>query len=298
MASFGSMQENLRLLLSGNAAAADIKSWLNRAQEQILEAYDWSFLLTNTVVNSAAPKTTGLITVSQGSPLVLGTGTSFGVQDIDAFMWVGGLSVPPIPIASVQGTASLSLSNPWAGPTMVKTGYVIAPLYYLVADSLEVKAVRQIQDLAKVSREYLNQRDPARIAQGGSPASAWAMAPASADGSLQIELWPVPTDTRPYLIEFKRKAPALQNETDLPLCPSSVIEAKAAIAACRAMYGSTAQSSWLELADRYLVDYRDEMEHAQTQDRKIAQHANQVTAPGRQISNAFDALFDSNHDMF
>jgi hypothetical protein len=296
MATFAEMQADLQLMIMGALSPDTIVQLLNRAQAQILESFDWSFLHVNTVINSVAPKAQGVITVSQGQSLVLGTGTAFGPEDKGAFLWVGGLQTAPIPIAAVQGTAILTLASPWSGPTFVNIGYSLAPLYYLVEDALEIFAVRSIVNLEQISRASLNAADPARVAQGGDPSTHWTDAPVSPDGSLRIELWPTPADTRAYLIEYKRKAPQLTVPNDTPLCPYACIEAKAAMTACQALYGSTGQASWMQLAQKYTQEYADELDAARAVDARRVLARNGVTRSER-TPGQWDALFGPVHDM-
>lgn len=263
----------------GNLSDDTLGKFINRAQAQCCESYDWSFLHTNYVVNSVAPKSDGTISLTQGNATVFGAGTNFTPADIGAFLWVGGLNIAPVPIADVQGPAICTLGFPWSGPTQVGISYVIAPLYYLIEGGLEVFAVRQIEFLEKVTRETLNIWDPARIGQGGAPALNWANAPASPDGSVQIELYPVCTDTRPYLIEYKMKPPLLVNDNDVPLIPYEIIEEKAAAAACRALYASTGQASWQALAQFHQGLYTEAFESGWNADRRRQQHSNMVTQP-------------------
>ncbi|TAK94596.1 hypothetical protein EPO05_06135 [Patescibacteria group bacterium] len=295
MATFADMQNDVRILVMGNLDSDTIKLLLNRAQSQICENYDWSFLLTNTVINSVVPKQHGTITVSQGSPLVIGAGTAFGQDDVGSFIWIGGINTAPYPIQSVQGTAVLTMVAPWCGPSMVATGYSMSPLYYLVENALQILAIRQTVWLDKVTRETLNALDPARIAQGGDPALKWAMGPPSPDSSQTCELWPVPQTPLPYLVDFKRRPLAMVSPFDIPLAPYSCIEAKAMMAACDSLFASTGQQSWAVLGAKYAAQYQQELDDCRAADRKNWMHADGLTAPSA-TSILSDALYMSNHD--
>ncbi len=295
MATFGDMQADLGILVMGNLAPDTIKLLLNRAQSQICENYDWSFLLTNTVINSVVPKQHGTITVSQGSPLVIGAGTAFGQEDVGSFIWIGGINTAPYPIQGVSGTAALTLATSWCGPSMVASGYSISPLYYLVENALQILAIRQTVWLDKVTRETLNALDPARIAQGGDPALKWAMGPPSPDASQTAELWPVPQTQLPYLVDYKRRPAPMVSPFDVPLAPYSCIEAKAMMAACDTLFASTGQQSWAMLGKKYADEYVRELDDCRAADRKNWMHADSLTAPSSTaIYN--DSLYMSNHD--
>lgn len=254
------MRENLRLFTMGGLGKVlqpgDVYGQLvNRAHSDLLGNYEWSFRLTNTIVNSVAPKLAGTITVAQGSPVVIGTGTSFTLSDVGAFLWVGGVGMTPLPIADVQGSQILNLSSPFAGPTLINTAYHLAPLFYLVSEAEEVLDVMSdVVYLEKRLREEINMFDPGRTDQGGSPSQWWCQAPPSPDGSLMIELYPTPQDARAYLVEYYRRAPVLVNDADIPLISSTLVEEKATITACEMMYASTAQSTWLQLRDKHQMN--------------------------------------------
>lgn len=260
MASFLDMFKTIRLQVQSNVADDDIRQSINNAQRQLCEAFDWSFQFVTVVFNSVAPRSNGLITASAGSPIVIGSGTTFGVNDIGSFLWIGGQTIAPLPVIDVQPGQILTLFAPWPGPTMQQVGYTLAPLYYPIADALEVREVLQQEYLVKCSRNEINRRDPARVGFGGSPSYEWCPAPDAEDGTQSIELWPTPGDARPYQAEIKRNAPVLVDDTDRPLCPSAVLEAKALVAACLSAYATTGAQQWVGLADRYQQVYLQELE--------------------------------------
>lgn len=296
MAVFQDMINDVRLLVMGRLDLPTIQLLINRAQSQICENYDWSFLLTNTVINSVVPKQDGTISVSQGQNFVIGNGCNFGPEDIGSFIWIGGLNIAPYPIQSVQGTNALTLVAPWCGPNMIGEGYSLSPLYYLVENSLQILSIRQTVPLDKVTREELNRIDPARIAQGGNPSTAWAMGPPSFDGSQTAELWPVPQVPNPYLVEFKRRPSLMVNPNDTPLAPYSCIEAKAMMAACDALFASTGQQSWAVLGAKYVTLYAQELDDCRAADRKNWMHSSGLTAPPP-MNLQQDALYVAVHDL-
>ncbi len=121
MANYAEMKKNLLYFTMGGlgltvqSGTQDVMGQLiNRAYADIFEGWDWSFRLSNTVINSAAPKMQGSITVTQGSPAILGTGTNFTYSDVGSFIWVGGQSQTPLPIADVSGPQLATLASPYA----------------------------------------------------------------------------------------------------------------------------------------------------------------------------------------
>jgi hypothetical protein len=297
VASFGDMLSIVRLQVQREMDDNDLKICINNAQRQIVESFDWTYNETNVVINSRAPKQTGLITVSQGSAQVLGdAGCAFDKNDVGSFLWVGGLNIAPCPVIDVQGARMLTLGQVWPAATVTLSGYILAPLYYILPGVDECLDIRGIDPLEKFTRAQLNARDPARVAQGGAPSTAWAPAPWAADGSLQVELWPVPADARWYLADVRLKAPKLVQLTDQPLCPSNVLEPKALMNACLSIYASTGNAQWNELATKYEAHYLREWEDAQIKDKDRRRNLITTAAP-RSVPMLWDAQFDSSHDL-
>lgn len=261
VANFLDLRENLRLLLMGGLGLTleDNDTYgriINRAYQDIWDAHQWSFRLTNTVLNSVAPKSDGFVTMTAGSPSILGIGTHFSLADKGAFIWPTGISGTPLPIADVSGPQIATLTNPYSGPSFVKGSYTIAPLYYLIEDAAEVLTLRcNDVELDKRLREEINEIDPTRTDMGGAPSLLWCYAPSSFDGSCMIELWPVPADRRGYLVDYRRRAPKMVNDTDIPLLKSIMIEEHAADIGCQMMYARTSQRSWLELSELHRTRY-------------------------------------------
>lgn len=295
MASFGEMLSNLQVQTRAELTDADLKQIINNAQRQIVEAYEWSYCYTNVVINSVAPKQNGKVTLSTGSPQVLGVDCSFTVNDVGSFFWAGGLQLAPCPIVDVQGKNALTLEVPWPGPPMQLSAYILAPLYYRVEGALEVRAVRAINELEKRTREEINAADPCRVAFGGAPALCWCPAPYDQSGTLQIELWPVCQDARWYLCDVKRRAPFLTRPTDNPLCPSAVLEAKSLMDASLAAYASSGNAQWLELANKYEARFLKEWEDNQIADARKMRHLKQ-TSPPRPVPFPYDAGYTPTHN--
>lgn len=290
------MVTDLRLLTAGRLSDDVIKTYLNRAHKQVLEAYPWSFLLTNAVINGATPKTAGLITVGQGSPIVQGSGTAWGQEDVGSFIWIGGFGLTPVPVQSVQGTNTLTLAYPWVGPTQISSSYTLVQLYYLVEGALEVLSIRaQGIELQKSTREVINEIDPTRASVGSIPAVRWCPAPPSPDGSVMVELWPPSGGPLSYLVDFKRQAPTMTDPSDKPLCPFEVVEAKAAEAACLAMFANTASPAWQTLAAMQHQIYMEALESGRAEDGRRIMDRNGVSAPTNWPGN--DANYRPTHDL-
>jgi hypothetical protein len=300
MATLGQMKNDLNLLSMNGLVASDVTSLLNKCQREELESYQWSFLLTDVIVNSVVPYQTGTVTVTQGSTTLTGTGTNFTSSMVGWFLWVGPTLTTPVLISGFTSATQLTLSTAWGAPTQTNVGYSIQPLYYSVSPLIEVYSVRQIADLEMVSQVELNRRDPSRIATGGSPSLNWSPAPfnnPTSNGAYQIELWPRPSSALPYVVTGKIGNLVMEASSDLPVIPSQVLEAKAMMYLCRATFANNGNPKWLQLAEAYRADYLTELEKAQTADKERSVTKGLPIIRTYQTSRPFDASIDENHDF-
>ena len=292
MASYGQMQADLALLAMGQLLNTDFGALLNQAQREEVEAWPWSFLLTNYVLNAVAVQTAGTISVSTGSAIVTGVGTSFTQQaNTQIFLHIGSSQVA-LPIASIQSGTQLTLSSAWTGAAVSGGSYnIITPVYSIVG-FIEVYTVKQIVELTNVSREYINATDPARLAVGGNPSVAWAPAGFDSAGNIQIEIWEPPSSVLPYIVEGKLGPATMVNDSDQPQVPSAVLEYKAMYKACDALTANSGDARWATLSDKYERKYLTELEKAQTADQ---QRQNQRRIFNKRPSYGLDVISD--HDL-
>ena len=286
------MQTDLNLLAMGSLLSTDFGTLINSVQRDEVEAWPWSFLLSNFVLNSVPVQSAGTITINTGATLVIGSGTAFfATPNTQSFIHVGASNVA-LPIASIAGATHLTLSAPWTGaPISGGTYNIITPIYSIVG-FLEVYAVKQILELTNVSRELLNTMDPARLATGGNPSVSWAPAGFDANSNVQIEIWEPPSNVLPYIVEGKLAAATMVNPADLPQLPTAVIENKALWKVCMANYASTGDQRWGTMAQSYYQIYEAELGKAQTADQ---QRANQRRIFNTRPSFGLDVI--ATHDM-
>lgn len=290
------MLSDLQLLGMAKLLQTDFGALLNRAQREEVEAWPWSFLLTNYVLYSALQQSAGTVTLTPGSSTVVGAGTSFSLpQNTRSFLHVGTSNVA-LPILSSSDGQHLVLGDNAAqaynGAAISGSAYNIITPVYSVAGFIEVYQVKQILPLEKVSRESLNERDPARLATGGNPSVAWAPAGFDASGNIQIELWESPSSQAPYVIEGKLGAATMANNSDQPQLPSAVLEAKALSMACDAMYLSSGDEKYFQLGQKYQGAYQEELDKAKTAD---SQRQNQRKMQAGSIRFGLDVI--ASHDM-
>lgn len=273
---FGDVIQDVRLLTAGRLDETLIRHNVRRAYIQILESHTWSKLYQTMVLTTRAPKFDGAVSVYLGSTSVQGVGTNWNQADVGSFIWIGSFNVAPIEIAEVISPTQLVLDNPWPGFSVVDSTYRIAPLYYSVAPAREVREVYERARLTKVTRDALNIIDPLRNSQAAQPAIHWAPAPPAHDGSLRIELWPVPQGPLGYVVEYIAKAPVLEHDDEEIILPYDVVKTKALEISFLELYAASGNATYKDLAGYYTNLYTQAYEDAVRQDRRLTAHATNI----------------------
>ncbi len=289
LSTYASMQADIALTGMAQLLNTDIGALLNRCQTEEVDAYDWSFVFTNTVIYSAAPYGVGTVTVTQGSQTVKGTGTNW-TAGFGGFQMRIGASGILLPVASVQNSTTLTLTVPYLAPSQTNSPYFLSQSYYPIPNAKEVQAVRQIFFLNKSSREVLNLGDPQRLSIGGNPCTTWAPAP-YLNGVLQMELWPVSSAAVPYVVEYRSTAIPMVNPTDIPQVPQAVLEAKTMVYLCQSLIASSGDARWNKLLDTWTTRYDQELEKA-----IHADHLRELTQDPRDPTPTFGMDYLPSHD--
>jgi hypothetical protein len=298
------MLSDLNLLGMANLLQQDFSALLNKCQREEIEAYPWSFLFKTVPFNAQPPIQTGLATATTGLNIVSFVGfTPQGVIQPGWWIWLGPTLTIPFVVNSVAPT-TVQLSIPYNLPTIINSPYTAQPLYYDVSPLQTVFRVRQIDDLIETSQAELNVIDPSRIATGGAPSLRWANAPfdlpnaipnsASVQNRFMVELWPRPTSALPYIADGKIGPVDMVNDSDLPMIPATVLEAKAMMYACRAVFASSGNPKWATLSEAYRQDYLLELEKVKQEDTKRITPKGITSWGGRRL---FDASIDETHDL-
>ena len=174
--SFGQMQQDLQLVGMANLLNSDLGALLNRVQSEEMDQQIWSFSLTNIVMYTLAPYTTGKVTCVPGSPIVTGTGTAW-TSALNGFQLRFGPSGMTLFVNEVTSPTTLTLEQIYAGVPVNNVSYSLQQSFYPILNASEVTNIRNTVDLEKTSREVINLTDPQRLSVGGNPCLAWAPAP-------------------------------------------------------------------------------------------------------------------------
>lgn len=291
------MLGDLRLLGITALTDADVTALINKCQREEVEAYPWSFLYSSVVINGnpGVGSDGSVVSLTNGSPIVTGSGTAFTSAMVGWWLWVGATLTTPVLVSDYISPTQLVLGTPWGAPSAANQTYQLAPLYYDIYPLIEPWRIKQITLLEAVSQEKLNLIDPSRIANGGNPCIAWAKAPFTAplvSGHVQVELWPRATALLPYVVEGKLGSIDLVEASDLPLLPSAVLEAKAMMYVARTRVAADGDPRWAQLANQYQADYLRELEAAKRADMRRA--ATLGASARKNLTPGIDLLY--NHD--
>jgi hypothetical protein len=285
VANYHAILQDVKILTAGRLSDEILAININRAYQQILEAHPWSQLRATQVIQTFAAKNSGTVSVHLSHTAVQGTGTDFQDSDAGSFIWIGGVNVAPIEVLSVVSPTQLELAHPWPGPTQIGVSYFLVPLFYRIPQAREVLEVYELQRLTKVTRDVLNRVDPLRTA-GGSLATHWAPAPPARDGSLRIELWPTPQGPRGYVVEYIVKPKPLEIDEDEPIVPYEIVEHRSLELSFLQLFAASGNTAYQALAEKYGALYREALEEAIRQDRRILAHQSQVTAEAPATNDA------------
>ncbi len=141
-----------------------------------------------------------------------------------------GSQYPIFTVTSVHTSTELEIDVAWGTSDLLTAGYSIVKIYFTIAD--DMKDILNVWDPTQgrpmsfhKSQDYLNYRDPQRMATG-VPQMLADFLPTAA-GTMRYELWP--HQTIPYQIPvlYCRQWPEMRNPTDQPpwfINPSMIID--------------------------------------------------------------------------
>ena len=263
------------LLTSNQLTDQQIQLMFNLAHMEEVESRSWARLQTDFTFNSFALYSTGSVTVTQGSPIITGSGTAWTTSMIDMVLNVGvagangtATQIVPIPIDSVDPVGQvITLRSPYPQGGGTKLGYQIFPMFYEIVGMQRVAGVRQQINLGKSTHAEINIVDPYR-SQSASPATNWAPFGQNHNGNMRIELWPTETAANPYSVYGFKGHVDLVNPTDTPLLPAAVVINKTLGKCCEVLYSLGGDSRWVTQRDFYYSRYDAELQGAINTDRE------------------------------
>lgn len=235
----------------------------------------WYGLMVKGNIISPGYYSTGTVSLTFGSNVVVGNGTAFTPSLVNQQLRVGFTS-PIITITAFIDATHLQLELPWPMPTQLSTGYFITGFYYQFPNIRAFYSVKNIQlmfrMLTNVPQSLIENWDPSRL-QMLYPRVVATMPPSSL-GEFQIELWPVPNTPQAYPYIAYTIPKNLVNDLDnLPAFIRGDIVETGAIAEVL-LYKPKGNPNYsetlaLEMSKRFTGMFESELQHAMAVDEGL-----------------------------
>lgn len=194
-----------------------IKVKINSIVRKIYDRRTWYGLMVRGQIATTGFTIGGKCQVTLGSPIVQGVGTNWDPSLIGRQFRIG-YNTPPYTITAMDAEfQQLTLEMPWASPTLLSAGYLIAQYYY--SPGPNIKYIHTARNLIMawrlrldLNQQSLDQIDPWRI----NTFSPWALAqmPPGVNGEYMVELYPVPAIVQALPFVAVVQPPNLVNDSD------------------------------------------------------------------------------------
>jgi hypothetical protein len=190
---------------------------LNSIVRDIYDRRTWSGLFIRGQIATTGFTNGGSVDVTQGSPLIQGTGTVWTPAVIGQQFRLG-YNTPPYNIIALDVfNQVLTLEMPWASNTYTTAGYFIAQYYYTLGSGIKyIHTAKNMLMAWRLRLDYtqqtLDSRDPWR-ATVFTP-TALVQMPPTLNGDYQVELWPVPSIVQALPWIAYCQPPNLVNDND------------------------------------------------------------------------------------
>lgn len=194
--------------------------FINDRYRQVIDRRSWYGLKIRGMASTPQVVNTGQATVTNGSPTVQGTGTTWtpalvGLQFRQTF------TQPFQTIINVDATHQvITLDTPYPGPTFGPAGYYIVQAYMTFGANIKrfEWAVNQLFGWpikVNVPVQVINAEDTWRMSYGW--ATTFAVRPPTPDGQYQVEIWPTPYPAQTFPFEAWTQPPNMVDDTDAPV---------------------------------------------------------------------------------
>lgn len=205
--------------------------------------------------------TTGTVTTTNGSRTVTGDATAQAAWSNALVDRMFRASVAWYRIASYEGT-TLTLASPFSETAVTAGAYTIAPRMVRLADdarwiSDDMVHLRSRQLIRGIPRAELDFQVPDRYNASDAGPVVWAGTESAADGTLQVEFYPVPTQDELIAYVYWAQPPMLRfDETIPPQVPDHVLREGALIDAMRYEAAKAMRMGALEQATYWRNEYQ------------------------------------------
>lgn len=201
------------------------QEFINTAYSRALGAWKWSQLRKDNEFTIPLTYSTGTVTVTNGSAIVTGSGTSWNSTMVNQQFYI--LIAPFYDVLSVDSSTQITLTRPFNGAGGAGQSYNIGVVYQeMPSDFLQLETIRDLQNNwllhLWVGQDRLDIWDSKRSVTGTPwiASAASPRVPSTGSNISRIELWPrVLPGPRYYAYKYESKPLLLVNPTDQPIFP-------------------------------------------------------------------------------
>lgn len=249
------LREAVRSLVpSPQNTDTDLNTIIKLAHRMMANQYQWSLRRRETVIQTVAPYSTGTVTVTNTSQSVVGSGTAWTADMVGRQIRIAG-EYPFFYIGTVDvGLQVLTLADAqlapvvWVAPTVVGVSYSIFQDQYAVPSDVAIIMTEVSQwPLVETSLTEIDLIDPRRTSTGIGVPDRWYWCRSRVSSATQfryVGLWPVPGNAQTIRMPYLCEPPDMTADTDLPVCPSEVLELSAQMRAAIRVFGVTGDQRW------------------------------------------------------
>jgi hypothetical protein len=204
---------------------------LAACQREVTEAWQWSYRKRTTFLQTIVPVDTGTVSIAEGSSTVTGVGTAFTEAMVGRAINLGN-APQYLFITAVDSPTSLEVGDysltpfPWGGPDVTGQTYSIWPMIYPLPDDLDtILLPTKDWPLHQKTTELFDRLDPLRTSRGDPDYFAYATQK-QVDGTETrgIEFWPIASSVLTLRLPYVRRALDPVAASDIPLCPTELVE--------------------------------------------------------------------------
>jgi len=260
-----------------HASPSVIQNLVNNVVRRIYDRRNWYGNFRSGYINVPGYYSTGTVSFTQGSTMVVGTGTAFTPSMVGQQIRSGFVN----PIYTIKGFVdathlTLDPSTPWGSPSLTTTGYFITQYWYSFPNVKFFYSVVNLQlqfrMATNVPASLLENWDPSRLVQLFP--YVVATRPPDQSGNLVVELYPVSNSAQSYPYLAYVQPPNLVNDLDpLPAFIRSDLVELGSIAEALAYRPKAnpnySESMCLQMSERFNRQFEGELQSAMQNDEGL-----------------------------
>lgn len=235
------------------------------AARELTESFQWSYRKRLTLFQTIAPYATGTLAVTLGSAAVVGTGTAWTAAMVGRAIRISG-EEQYFFVATVSDPTHLTLGDfsldaiPWGAASNATATYSIFPTIYALPATLDI-ILFPTEDwkVYPATAELLDRMDPHRTSTGRPSRFALAQnRQVAGSEKIGVEFWPIPDRIYTMKMPFLVKALDPIQPTDIPLCPTELVEQLGTVKALGYLHIKTGDSRYLDQINTiWIPQFRD-----------------------------------------